>query len=160
MFLLLVAPALLLAAYAAAATTSPKRGLLYISSSTSTDDSELFTSAPTDITWYYNYAVSPSSPIKKSDLPTLEFVPMLWDTTSADNFAENVMNLIAQGVNVTSVLGFNEPDQKSDVGGSNIAPELAAAVWKRAIEPLAAQGIRLGAPAVSGGPDGMTWLKK
>jgi len=48
----------------------------------------------------------------------------------------------------------------SDVGGSNILPARAAELWKRDIEPLKRNGKELGAPAVSGGPTGMSWLKE
>ncbi|KAG6819990.1 hypothetical protein H0H93_006693, partial [Arthromyces matolae] len=51
--------------------------------------------------------------------------------------------------------GFNEPDLNSQ---SNIQPAMAAQLWKQYIQPLAASGVRLGAPAVTNGPSGIPWL--
>lgn len=45
------------------------------------------------------------------------------------------------------------------VGGSDIAPERAAELWRTNIEPLASDGVRLGAPGVSSAPDGIKWLQ-
>lgn len=143
---------LLAISVAAATTTSPKRGLLYIDSSTSSTDASAFLKSPNDLTWYYNYKPSPTSNID------LEFVPMLWGLDKKDSFVDTVQSQM-KTKNISYVLAFNEPDQTSAVGGSNIDPRTAAAAWKSSIEPLAKTGVKLGAPAVSGGGSGLTWLK-
>jgi hypothetical protein len=43
-------------------------------------------------------------------------------------------------------------------GQSNLSPGDAANIWKQYIQPLHAQGVRLGAPAVSSAPAGPEWL--
>lgn len=50
---------------------------------------------------------------------------------------------------------FNEPDFASQ---SNIDPTYAAQLWKQYIQPLKAQGVRLGGPAVTSAPSGRPWL--
>jgi glycine/serine hydroxymethyltransferase len=50
---------------------------------------------------------------------------------------------------------FNEPDFDEQ---SNIDPVSAAKLWMQYIEPLKAQGIRLGAPAVTASGTGQPWL--
>jgi hypothetical protein len=41
---------------------------------------------------------------------------------------------------------------------SNLSPGDAANIWKKYIQPLHAQGVRLGAPAVSSAATGPEWL--
>ena len=40
-----------------------------------------------------------------------------------------------------------------------MAPSLAASTWIREVEPLKKLGVKVGAPAVTGSPAGMTWLQ-
>lgn len=56
------------------------------------------------------------------------------------------------------MFSYNEPDGSTSTGGSDITPTAAAANWKAQLEPLRALGVKLGAPAVTGSPDGFTWL--
>lgn len=95
------------------------------------------------------YTWSPSS--IKSDL---EFVPMLWGERQVSQW-DATINQTIQELNVTHVLGFNEPEIS---GQSDISPSDAASLWKAHIEPLKAQGIRLGSPAPSSAPKGKQWL--
>ncbi|KAK5174608.1 uncharacterized protein LTR77_001689 [Saxophila tyrrhenica] len=129
---------------------SPKRGLVYVGAG---DD--LWEPKGSDLTWYYNFAPSPS--LQGSDL---EYVPMLWGDRSEDSgFDSTVENLLQSGINVKHVLGMNEPDLCADesAGGSCIEAKKAASIWKQEIEPLKHQGISLGAPAVTQG--GLWWLQ-
>lgn len=41
-----------------------------------------------------------------------------------------------------------------------MTPEEGAAMWKTYLEPLRAQGVRLGSPAPSNAPSGKIWLEK
>jgi len=87
---------------------------------------------------------------------------MLWGASSSDkgtSFSDAVKSLIDSGQNISYVLSFNEPDGTSSTGGSNISPSVAASTWIREIEPLKKLGLKLGAPAVTGSPSGMTWLQ-
>ncbi|KAI0347295.1 glycoside hydrolase [Trametopsis cervina] len=99
------------------------------------------------VQWYYTWSPSgfPS---------TLEFVPMLWGPSQLSSWTANINHTISQ-LHISSVLGFNEPQEVSQ---SNISPTDAAALWAQHIEPLKAQGIRLGSPAPSSAPSGKTWL--
>jgi hypothetical protein len=140
----------------ASATTSPKRGLVYVPDSDNPQDDQIWTSGSSDLTWYYNYSPSPSSAYTDSDL---EFVPMLWGNQSDDSFLDTVSGLIDNGVKIRHALGFNEPDS-SENGGSGVLAADAAATWIRLLEPLRTRyNVSLGAPAVTGAPDGFVWLQ-
>lgn len=67
-------------------------------------------------------------------------------------------SLVSGGRNVTHVLAYNEPDGTVATGGSQISPSAAAANWISQVEPLRELGIKTGAPAVTGGTQGFTWL--
>lgn len=75
---------------------------------------------------------------------------MQWGSENADSFADDVK---AQGA--TTILTFNEPDFDAE---ANMDPVEAANIWMQFIQPLKAQGIRLGGPAVTASPSGRPWL--
>lgn len=151
----------LLAATAAplalAQLASSKRGLCYVSSTTSAKDDPIWDEAGSDLTWYYNYGAVPTAEYDGK----LNFVPMLWgapSSTADTTFYDDVKTLIDDGMNITYILAFNEPDGCTS-GGSCVAAETAAEVWINEIEPLKKLGVKLGAPAVTGAPTGFTWLQ-
>jgi len=84
-----------------------------------------------------------------------EFVPMMWGAPSSlddTSFLSTVKGLIKdQGVNITNVLSFNEPDGPFAYGGSNIEPSAAAKLWVNNLIPLQEMGVRVGLPACTGG---------
>jgi len=134
--------------------TSTKRGLVDIASTADTDIERILENS--DITWYYNYGANPSL---DSQNPNLTFVPMAFDVaTSNTPFSTTIRNLIDGGTPVPFVLSYNEPDQSLDVGGSDISPSEAATFWKSQLQGLRALGVQVGGPAVSGSPEGFTWL--
>jgi len=100
------------------------------------------------VSWYYTWSPSPID-------SNLEFVPMLWGTAQLQQFSSTINATIAQNL-VTAVLAFNEPEQP---GQSNLTPSEGAQLWAQYIEPLKAQGVRLGTPAPSSAPSGKTWLQ-
>lgn len=68
------------------------------------------------------------------------------------------INLLASAVsaqNADTVLAFNEPDFANE---ANMQPSDAAALWQQFIQPLKANGIKLGGPAVTAAPTGKQWL--
>lgn len=140
--------------------TSPKRGLCHVPTPEHPEDDLLWTTTPSaDLSWYYNYQWTPSSSYE--DDPQIQFVPMLWGASEASpgtHFHDYIENRIKTGHPVPYVLGFNEPDAGSAVGGSSLSAALAATTWKTQLEPLRKQGVKVGAPAVTGGPSGWTWL--
>ncbi|KAF8542067.1 glycosyl hydrolase catalytic core-domain-containing protein [Trichophaea hybrida] len=134
-------------------TLASKRGLVQVSSTQSTDDTTLL-SSPSSLSWYYNYKTSPTTSIG------IEFVPMLWGPPEGSyNFTAEVKSLLSNTkLSITSILGFNEPDMSSSVGGSSITPSHAAELWKTHIQPIASLGVKLGAPGISGSESGKQWL--
>ncbi|KAL8805103.1 MAG: hypothetical protein Q9182_002193 [Xanthomendoza sp. 2 TL-2023] len=137
------------------APSSSKRGLVYIPNSRHMSDDSIWTSASSDLTWYYNYQSKPSAALKNSS--KLQFVPMLWG--SSTTFLVDVTSQIKSGANISYVLAFNEPDGGGSTGGSAIPAETAAETWQREVEPLKEFGVKLGAPAVTGAPSGKIWLQ-
>lgn len=141
--------------------TSSKRGLVYVPPSNSKDSSDdaIWDSPTSDLTWYYNYAATPTSEYTGSKL---EFVPMLWGAPASDTdmtFYDTVSGLIDNGMQINYVLAFNEPDGCTS-GGACVDANTAASTWIREIEPLKTKyNVSLGAPAVTGAPTGFTWLQ-
>ncbi|KAI9724937.1 MAG: hypothetical protein M1812_000213 [Candelaria pacifica] len=143
----------------AISSPSSKRGLVYVPSTENPTDDSIWTSSSSDLTWYYNYTPDPSPALNATK--KLEFVPMLWGApsdTSDTTFLTKVRSQIEGGTNITYALGFNEPDGQGN-GGSNVPADTAAQVWQRNMNPLKEQGVKLGAPAMTGGPSGFTWLQ-
>ncbi|KAL1597111.1 hypothetical protein SLS60_008693 [Paraconiothyrium brasiliense] len=149
----------------ATASTSSKRGLCFVPEKHRRDhphpeDNAIWATRRSDLTWYYNYEAAPSADYK--GMTGFEFVPMLWGVPDGGligtPFLDSIRQQIKNGLNITHVLGFNEPDA-SDNGGSNISPHLAAQIWKANVEPLKEDGIKLGAPAITGSPRGAMWLQ-
>ncbi|CAF1113111.1 unnamed protein product [Rotaria sordida] len=99
------------------------------------------------ISWIYNW--SPS----KINIAGIEFVPMLWSTNKGHDGSQFYNQ--ARGVKV--VLGFNEPERSDQ---ANMNPVEAAHAWKQYIEPLRAQGARLGSPGIASTDQGLNWLQQ
>ena len=140
---------------------SSKRGLVYVASAKYPADNQIWVESGSDLTWYYNYELTPSADYNNRSQTEFEFVPMLWGapaTTTDTAFLDGVKSMIKGGRNISHVLTFNEPDGTSSTGGSSIDPALAATTWIREIEPLRELGLKVGAPAVTGSPSGFTWL--
>jgi hypothetical protein len=161
MLLSSVAIAALLAALPGAAASS-KRGLVFTPNVTTPSDDKIWIEKPTTLTWYYNYKPEPEPIYEHLSQSEFEFVPMMWgapDDLDDTTFLTTIKDLIKQGINITNVLSFNEPDGPFHNGGSNMAPSVAAQVWVNNMIPLQEMGIRVGLPACTGAPTGMTWLK-
>ncbi|KAI9649742.1 hypothetical protein NHQ30_002323 [Ciborinia camelliae] len=136
--------------------SSPKRGLVFVPNSKHPGDNQIWVEAGSDLTWYYNYGIAASPAYSNRTQEEFEFVPMLWGTSTT--FLSDIKSLISGGRNVTHVLTYNEPDGSSATGGSQISPAAAAANWISQVAPLRQLGIKVGAPAVTGGSSGWTWL--
>ncbi|CAF3843698.1 unnamed protein product [Rotaria sp. Silwood1] len=109
------------------------------------DSPNIFTGGK--ISWVYNW-----SPWR-TDIAGAEFVPMLWSTNRGHD--GNQFLTLAKGAK--SVLGFNEPERSEQ---ANMSPVDAAYAWKQYIEPLRAQGARLGSPAIASTDQGLNWIKQ
>ncbi|MCJ1406107.1 hypothetical protein MMC19_000172 [Ptychographa xylographoides] len=140
---------------------SAKRGLVYIPNANTPQDNSIWDSSTSDLTWYYNYGPSPS-PNFDGAASTFQFVPMLFGapaSSSDTTFLTTVQSQLSAGTNVSHILTFNEPDGTTATGGSDVSADLAASTWMTNVEPLKAQGVKLGAPAVTGAQTGFTWLQ-
>ena len=140
-----------------------KRGLCFVHNKKEPQDDKIWVQNGSDITWYYNYEDQPTDLYKNIPQDQFEFVPMMWGVgsdSSDTTFLENVKGPINDGINISHVLGFNEPDAGNDVGGSNLEPKVAAEAWVANFEPLGKMGIKLGLPACTGGWGGMPWLRQ
>jgi Glycosyl hydrolase catalytic core len=120
-----------------------KRGIDYTDASLT----HLFPKPP--ISWAYNYQSVPNSGASKNH----EFVPMLYNGQE-QNWHQNAQAAIHHGSK--HLLAFNEPDQPTSVGGTNIEPTQAAKIYKAKMNPFKGKA-KLGAPAISAG--GFDWLK-
>lgn len=97
------------------------------------------------VTWFYNWGNTLGNYI--ADQEFLEFAPQVWN----GNFnADNIRNYVKAHPNVKYILGFNEPNFKSQ---ANMTPEYAAARWPE-IQALAKElGLKTVAPALNYSPD-------
>lgn len=100
------------------------------------------------VSWYYTWSPQPIN-------ADLEFVPMLWGQESVTAFQATINQTIGSN-EVTAILGMNEPDQP---GQSSLTPQQGIDMWMANIQPLKAQGLRLGTPAPSSAPAGKTWIQ-
>lgn len=137
--------------------SSSKRGLVFVNNPKYPDDNLMWPPPKTSLNWYYNYQPIPSSMYSKIPQSQFQFVPMLWNPTTT--FRSQIEQQVKSGINITHVMGYNEPDGDAATGGSNVGPRIAAENWISQMEPLRKMGIKLGAPAVTGSPRGITWLK-
>ncbi|KAJ7072034.1 glycosyl hydrolase catalytic core-domain-containing protein [Mycena amicta] len=105
------------------------------------------------VSWYYTWGLS------SVDDTDLEFVPMLWGQKDVADWTDpnNGINATIASRKPTAVLGMNEPQE---TGQSNLTPQQGVDMWKTYLEPLRAQGIRLGSPAPSSAPSGKTWIQE
>lgn len=133
------------------AIDSAKRGLAFHDPSTYVQN---FNGEGSKVRWAYNWYSATDNTFPKY----LEFVPMLWSDAPehTSNWEQNVR--VAQGRGTTHLLSFNEPEACSD-GGSCMTPEAAVIAYMKYLQPFAGS-FRLGAPAVTNGPNGILWLNK
>jgi hypothetical protein len=127
----------------ASRATNAKRGIAYDMAT----KPSLTLAANSAISWEYNWAVAPPEGLPSG----ITHVPMQWGSSGIVSFQSQVQK---QGAKY--VLGFNEPDMSSQ---SNMAATDAAALYKQYMAPLRAAGIKVGAPAISSAPAGLTWLQ-
>ncbi|RFU74197.1 hypothetical protein TARUN_8052 [Trichoderma arundinaceum] len=146
------------------AAPSAKRGLIFIPNSTTLQDNSIWVQTGSDLSWYYNYGNQPSSDYASIPQSRFEFVPMMWGVgpNPSQDFAfrDSVINLINGGRSISHVLSFNEPDAPASWGGSDVKPANAAQAWIANFIPLQQRGVRIGLPACTGAPSGLTWLKQ
>ncbi|MBK1826921.1 glycosyl hydrolase [Haloferula rosea] len=95
--------------------------------------------------WHYNW-----TPNRGHATP--EFVPMI---KGAFNVNEKHFNKIRSYKNITSLLGYNEPERKKQ---GNIPLDKAIALWPRLVKLAEQKNLRLGSPAPSSDQGGMNYL--
>ncbi|KAL5611868.1 uncharacterized protein BROUX77_002024 [Berkeleyomyces rouxiae] len=147
----------------AALAAADKRGLVFVPNSTYPEDNQIWVQNDSDLTWYYNYEPNPSPAFTQSQAE-FEFVPMMWGVNisdvDSDSFYQAVKSIIDnRGINITHALSYNEPDG-IDNGGSNVTPRAGARGWVANMIPLRELGIKVGLPACTGQPYGLTWTQE
>ncbi|EIW85422.1 hypothetical protein CONPUDRAFT_162621 [Coniophora puteana RWD-64-598 SS2] len=130
-----------------ALASNSKRGLTWSQGSNNTGD--ISVAENTQVSWTYDWGQTVPDYLKNSGLT---YIPMQWGSSGIEGFQAAVQ---AQGAK--TVLGFNEPDFSSQ---SNLAPAQAASLWEQYIQPLKADGVALGGPAVTAAPSGIPWLQQ
>lgn len=151
------------AATSSAATSvtgiSSKRGLVYNTFAGVVDQ---FTSS--QISWGWNWAQTPGGTMPDG----VEFVPILWGNRESDdlaNWKSNAEEQLSSGC--THLMGFNEPDVDTAGGGSNIAADVAASVYKEYMNDFGSKATLI-SPGVCNGEglrestgrnQGLDWLQ-
>ncbi|KAF4300900.1 putative glycoside hydrolase subgroup catalytic core protein [Botryosphaeria dothidea] len=135
-----------------------KRGLVYNSFSAV----EQFTSS--QVSWGWNWAQTPGGTMPSG----IEFVPILWGNREQDdlaNWKSNAEEQISSGCK--HLMGFNEPDVDTAGGGSNMAADVAAQVYKEYMNDFASKATLI-SPGVCNGEglrestgrnQGLDWLQ-
>ncbi|KAL2258005.1 hypothetical protein VTK26DRAFT_8854 [Humicola hyalothermophila] len=148
---------------AADSLSSPKRGLVFTPNETTRVDDRIWVQEPSCLTWYYNYRPEPEPTYNDIPQSEFEFVPMLWgapEDLDDTSFLSTVRGLVEdKGIHITNVLSFNEPDGPFEHGGSHMDPADAARVWVKNLIPLQEMGVRVGLPACTAAPSGLSWLQ-
>lgn len=86
--------------------------------------------------WMYNWNTAPPETLPAG----VEFIPMIYKDRSATDEAFALVKSVASSYGCNELLGFNEPDAKTQ---GNTTVEQALAAWPK----LEATGLRLGSPA-------------
>ena len=135
------------AAPATNSAKSAKRGII-VSGSDNEEQTKAF--ANTKVSWLGNWYSGP--PREFTADMGMSYVPQLYSPQSAQDgsWASNAKKAIAAGEKY--FMSFGEPL------GSGIDPQTAVKSWMDDMEPYAAQGISLGAPANLQNPQDFKWL--
>ncbi|KAH8904843.1 hypothetical protein BR93DRAFT_883057 [Coniochaeta sp. PMI_546] len=141
-----------------ASPPNPKRGLVFVESPDPAANS-IWLQSGSPLTWYYNYMFNVSDTFASASQQDFEFVPMYWGAGDVNDtsFLANITTLVKNGLNITHVLGFNQPDLAWSDGGSNLAPKDAARLWINNFLPLQELGIKIGLPVVKAQRDPGNW---
>ncbi|KAJ7882758.1 hypothetical protein B0H14DRAFT_2499450 [Mycena olivaceomarginata] len=128
-------PPLLLIGYVTAARAT-NRGLAW---ATNNDFAPVIGEEP-EITWYYHWENGPISQMSCKN----EYVPMFWGSKKWDDWNQRKSEM--ETTIPEHLLGFNEPDVSTQ---ANMTPSEAVDLWMQEIEPWAANGTKLGSPAIA-----------
>ncbi|KAF1941613.1 hypothetical protein EJ02DRAFT_194957 [Clathrospora elynae] len=137
-----------------------KRGLAFPKENNGVAGSQYtkYFSSSSKVTWMYDWEA-----VIDGNAINLEYVPLLHSNEQwcTQGWFTNVANA-QKNYKVSHVLSFNEPDQVGG-GGTNMAVADAVAAHRQYIQPLAAQGLRIGSPSVTNSNDankGINYLKQ
>ena len=142
-----------------ASDLSTKRGLAFHGDKHK-NDNDLLLSHNSTIAWYYTWSVWPSEDVGDS----VPFVPLVHglEEASDSKLASQLNDLPTSS---TRLLTFNEPDGKTDTGGSAISPKDAATAYMSYIAPLRKSNDSdsrewlTSWPSVTGSSRGIDWLR-
>ncbi len=117
---------------------SYKRGVAYGYHSAADMDA-----ASVGISWWYNWAAQPDAAIQSTySNYNVDFTPQAWNAPGING----VSSWVAQDDKVKYLLGFNEPNFKSQ---ANMTPSQAAAAWPQLQAIADLHGLKLVSPAVN-----------
>jgi hypothetical protein len=97
---------------------------------------------------WYNWNPHPGS---LTSTPGITYLPQLWGWNQKSEF-----DAMAKTSNAELFLGMNECNEP---GQSNMNPYSGADLWRQSLKPLRDRGKKLCSPAMSGNPNGITWMK-
>ncbi|KAJ7154903.1 glycosyl hydrolase catalytic core-domain-containing protein [Mycena crocata] len=92
------------------------------------------------VTWYHHWEDGPVPQMPGKN----EYVPMFWGAKKWSKWNARKAEMAKKTPQY--LLGFNEPDISSQ---GDMSPAYAADVWMKEIHPWAANGVKLGSPAVA-----------
>ena len=98
------------------------------------------------VSWFYDWTANSSTG------EGVEYVPMVKGTWAMKPPYSDKFNTLA---NIHAVLGFNEPERKSQ---GSVTVDDAITAWPKLMELAKSKGLRLGCPAPSSDGGGMRWL--
>lgn len=95
------------------------------------------------ISWWYNWAASPESTIRQTySNYNVDFTPMAWNASGIGD----VKNWVDRDTMVKYILGFNEPNFKSQ---ANMTPSQAASKWPLLQKIATDNNLKIVSPAVN-----------
>jgi len=106
--------------------------------------------------WWYSWATIPyeqycATKFRNMQLRLqtngVEYVPMQWGRDDIDLLESKLQQLTDWGIHMSTLLGFNEPDESSQ---SNMTAQEAAALWPKLERAARKYNLRLSSPAPGG----------
>jgi len=101
--------------------------------------------------WYYHWVPTPSKKFEGQD--EIEFVPMFKGGIDVTQKNLDSVESFKTSHNVTHLLGFNEPDNKTQ---GNVSVDKAIKLWPKLMD----LDLRLGSPGVTDNAAGRAWFKQ
>lgn len=110
-----------------------------------------------NIDWGYNWGIQPRYDTTQANF---EFVPMIWSANTGGNNLANQINAVLNledefGIEISHVLGFNEPELSTQ---ANMSVQQALDAWDVMTNAFESTDLKMVSPAVSGNGGLQNWL--